>query len=725
MNSSCQVSCAQDGDKSFEEEVREHLLGLSLRLQEAHARQVHSLRTQNDQLRERCSQLAVRRDDKISTECCTLQNSVLEVMPSQPPASKSPMALLMNNQKSSVSDNADLLLQRAVNYLPCFEDDSMTTNENDAAYSEPGIQKWKDIIERIRLHQVGMHQLSNPDLCGEVSRVVRASQARDDGYLQWIVARPTSLPRMLWDGIGFFLVFFDLITLPVVEAFRPQLSDWYIASEFGAIIFWQIDMISQFFLGYYAEGFLEMRPKWTARHYFTGWFPFDFIVIVCDWYFKALEGKDRGTGTVRVGRTGKMAKIVSLLHTLRAFRLMRIWKYKEVFGHVRGLFSNELSFLLFKLVRLAIMVLLLNHFVACMWFALGTRVAHQERTWVEESLQHATLQYQYASSLHWAITQFTPASMEVSPVNVYERSFAICIVLFGLLVFSSVISSITGLMLQLRNLSAEHNQQLTRVKKYLSQNRISLELSQQLWNSIRTIPHSGEARIKEEEVELLSRVPENLRSSLREEIYLPFITRHPFFCALATMDGSLTFALCSEAMTHASVRADHEVFTRGSEVQLTFVSSGALMYSLSHNSASASRFRSLCAVTPKTRSADIVAGHILQQGDWMCEACLWMSWVPCGVTIASSTTELFQMNTKKFHDLVEHSGLQSKQAVARYGAYFVARLHEVGIGHSGMTDVTPDLKTAEQMVAESFRISKGITMFTYFAKHKSFFLGPE
>ena len=51
-------------------------------------------------------------------------------------------------------------------------------------------------------------------------------------------------------------------------------------------------------------------------------------------------------------------------------------------------------------------------------------------------------------------SRFTPASMEVVPANEYERFFTVCMILCGMLIFSSFVSAITSAMNQLRNLNS-------------------------------------------------------------------------------------------------------------------------------------------------------------------------------------------------------------------------------------------------------------------------------
>eukprot|EP00438_Fugacium_kawagutii_P026712 Skav219970 [mRNA] locus=scaffold2879:389420:443892:+ [translate_table: standard] len=63
-----------------------------------------------------------------------------------------------------------------------------------------------------------------------------------------------------------------------------------------------------------------------------------------------------------------------------------------------------------------------------------------------------SIEYRYATALHWSLTQFTPATVDVHPQNLVERTFAILVLIFGLVLFSSFVSSITASMTQLRNM---------------------------------------------------------------------------------------------------------------------------------------------------------------------------------------------------------------------------------------------------------------------------------
>merc|ERR1719471_252981 len=85
--------------------------------------------------------------------------------------------------------------------------------------------------------------------------------------------------------------------------------------------------------------------------------------------------------------------------------------------------------------------------------------------------------YLYFTSFHWAITQFTPASMDVQPQNLLERVFTVLIVVFALVAFSYVVGSITGSLTQLRSMQEDTYKQFWNLRRYLKQHRVPTALS--------------------------------------------------------------------------------------------------------------------------------------------------------------------------------------------------------------------------------------------------------
>ena len=85
--------------------------------------------------------------------------------------------------------------------------------------------------------------------------------------------------------------------------------------------------------------------------------------------------------------------------------------------------------------------------------------------------------FQYLTAFHWSLTQMTPGSMPVQPVNSCERIFNIACLFLGLLFFGSVISSMTTAFTQLKLLAFEREKTISELETFLRQKAISREMS--------------------------------------------------------------------------------------------------------------------------------------------------------------------------------------------------------------------------------------------------------
>lgn len=65
---------------------------------------------------------------------------------------------------------------------------------------------------------------------------------------------------------------------------------------------------------------------------------------------------------------------------------------------------------------------------------------------------------------------------QVVPTNTFERVFTIAVMLLAVILFSSVLSSITSSMIFLRNLTAERRKQMSYVRRYMTEKRVTLDL---------------------------------------------------------------------------------------------------------------------------------------------------------------------------------------------------------------------------------------------------------
>merc|ERR1719469_279254 len=234
----------------------------------------------------------------------------------------------------------------------------------------------------------------------------------------------------------------------------------------GSCFYWLFDMIASFFVGYHTEAFVELGLAKIARRYLRTWFGVDFSLVVLDLGFIVL-GLSQNVSFMRIGKT--------LSRGMRVLRHLRIVKMHGIITGLMERIRSEHVRTVIAITGQVLVIILVNHFSACGWYALsytgGTRDNWRDHYLIFE--EHQFFLYRYATAMHWSLTQFTPASMEVTPKNVYERTYVIVVIIFALVMFSSFVSAITAAMSRLRAINEDRLAQEDMLRKYITDNRVS------------------------------------------------------------------------------------------------------------------------------------------------------------------------------------------------------------------------------------------------------------
>merc|ERR1712178_514356 len=88
----------------------------------------------------------------------------------------------------------------------------------------------------------------------------------------------------------------------------------------------------------------------------------------------------------------------------------------------------------FGILQVLLILLVVNHLVACIWYTVGCIECDPDQPgWVEtKKMRDRAIPYRYASALHWSLAQFTPAPNEIFPGNFCERIFATFVLMSAL-----------------------------------------------------------------------------------------------------------------------------------------------------------------------------------------------------------------------------------------------------------------------------------------------------
>ncbi|CAK0828465.1 unnamed protein product [Prorocentrum cordatum] len=278
----------------------------------------------------------------------------------------------------------------------------------------------------------------------------------------------------------------------------------------------------------------------------------------------------------------------------------------------------------------------------------------------------------YSTSLHWSLTQFTPASMEIFPRNVAERFFNVGIIVLALLVFSSFVSSITNAMNHIRNINATNTEQETRIRRYFRENSIHHDLASRVWHFVRNNRKVNVRRLRLAHVTSLEGLPIRLKDELLQAQHLPVMQRHPFFkLYLPTVGASMKKRCVQLAIQEADPLA-----SGGSLEAIMVPGKVAKSTGLRNESYVVKKmvfclFGSLEYNDPNGEVIDDDPGCIVSPGEWACEAALWLqeATLQGRLVAGSSGCDALLVDADAFR-IIAKEDVETHHYVAKYAVLF-------------------------------------------------------
>lgn len=470
------------------------------------------------------------------------------------------------------------------------------------------------------------------------------------------------------------LIAYDMLSIPIMISFEPDEMWFTTLMGWTTLIFWTCDVVGSILTGYYEDGRLIMKQSKIIKKYLQGWFWIDMIVVVPDWTMKAMGSMTNIAGLGRILRTARI---------MRVLRMLRLLKLKKLLAVVYDSIDSEYMWIVFSLVKLLLILLVMNHLVACLWYLVG-RLARNEnmaKNWLEDSgmtpVWETDLLWRYTTSLHWSITQFTPASMDISATNSLERFFSIAILFFSLVTISSVIGNVSASMTALRNMGNDEMQQFWMLRRYFKQKRIGFELRDRITKYL-----EHECQVKRDivpltKVGLLVKVSENLKLELSNEMNAPLLKAHPFFLYISKQIPAMMFRLCHIALRTQAYAQEDVAFLAGDEgTKMHFFKAGLFEYKLAD---------------------DTVLDRPLGPRTWSSEAVLWTDWRHRGSLTALKPSEITEIQPTPFINVFRMHPRPFDMG-RQYGLQFVQYMND--INRTSLTDIIFDHDIFTTLVTE-------------------------
>lgn len=480
----------------------------------------------------------------------------------------------------------------------------------------------------------------------------------DSGRLRNFILHPNSATRVFWDMASLILIAYDLIGIPLDLAGFDLSEGRQIIDVFDkcTAAFWLIDIAMSMLTGYHTGGLVEMRPQEISKKYVRSWFLFDFSVVIADWLLIILGG----SAVLRFGKAKRLVRVI------RTFRLLRSVKMTAKIMDLLESLRSETLRITFNIAGLAISILALNHFIACGWYFVGTSVG-EDITWVQRHVNGEPVGMRYATALHWSITQFTPAAMEIHPSNFAERVYTVIVVFFAMITFSTFMGSITVNMTTLRRLQSDPAVHQKILFDYFTEHGVSAELGTRTWGYLKKYHFATKSKVMKKDIEVLKVLPASIHCALNEELYIPVVEKCPYFFQYGCQSFVGLSRVVNEAVREVGVTIGEQLFQGGVVAEgMYFITSGLMRYRHSK----------------ERLSAD------LEKGQWLSEPAMWMRWHRCGTLQATTCCLLLEISAAKFRAIVTEHGRAMSFTRCYVEKLRTFMLEEaINMGHTWKTDI--------------------------------------
>eukprot|EP00811_Abedinium_folium_P001833 NODE_1167_length_2580_cov_9.841419.p1 GENE.NODE_1167_length_2580_cov_9.841419~~NODE_1167_length_2580_cov_9.841419.p1 ORF type:complete len:446 (-),score=75.63 NODE_1167_length_2580_cov_9.841419:492-1829(-) len=374
---------------------------------------------------------------------------------------------------------------------------------------------------------------------------------------------------------------------------------------------------------------------------------------------------------------GDIGKILKGARAVRAIRLLRLLKLQRLVHKMYDMIESEHTFIFVNLLKLLGSVLVLNHIIACLWYLLGNYGADADMTnWITHSnLSHRSMPFKYTTSLHWSLTQFTPAGMDVNARNTLERIFSIVVLFFAMVAFSSIVGGITAGMTSLRNLKQEHTKQLWLLRRYMRQRTVHPDLAGRIHNYLDHKSSTATKLVQEEQIKgVLGQLSAALTNELKYHNLTKSLVSHALFAYIHENMVAVMHRLCKVALS-IEAYGDHEGIFAGGDWAKKVYFLRAPVHMHSHSFTVGAGYNPLGCEPLEPP---------LRYGEAIGEASLWTAWRHQGNFFAMNPCEVISIDSGLFSDvLCMHP--RPWYIASRYAAFFVNYLNS-GLVHDVVRD---------------------------------------
>ena len=339
--------------------------------------------------------------------------------------------------------------------------------------------------------------------------VVMEVEAR--ALLRTFIFHPNDPIRLCWDIFIAVLVVMSVIEVSVDLAFNGNMFSSNLEIALAAL--YAVDICVSFRTAFHEkeEDAYCIIPQRIYKGYLSSWFIIDFLsMIPVDLLVTVLSSGASGTST-------SYNNAIKVLRIFRLTKIIRILKIRSLISRLELVIG--LPSTVFDFISLMFRVLIIGHFIACIWWGFSSLTSDPGTAWFENptivggiDVRNGPIGLQYLWSLYWAITTMTTVGYgDVHASNTNERIVNIFILFIGASVFGFIVANVSAIMEAVSKRSTMISDRMRQVAEYLKEKECPADLSHEI---LRHFKHLYGLKNSAQGKEILNNLPVKLKNKI-------------------------------------------------------------------------------------------------------------------------------------------------------------------------------------------------------------------
>lgn len=399
---------------------------------------------------------------------------------------------------------------------------------------------------------------------------------------------PNGSFKIVWDIFSLLFIVNESIIVPLSLCFEI---------DAGQVIFWistsffTVDIVLNFFTGYFNDGVLVMKHRYIIKNYAKTWFGLD-AASTFPWHMVFSSGN---ATLLKFAKFGKLTRVL---------RLLRVAKLTMLIEQLEELFASSGVVIMLKLMKILAFMGLLCHWVACTWGWIGHperyigEFARQEEqregfhdsrrgcepggpcepmiygsAWRRRyGLEDNPLAEQYLYALRFAAGIFTGSDFGIQPGFWAEWLYVVILMFASFILCSTIVSKIVIIFHKMNQDRHEQEELMLSFKEFMVAGRVPFQLQAKIK---RYLEYQFRSRkdLQIRRFELMEKLSPWLRKELQVHLNRGVLSLHSFF---RDMPGEILAHTCCLATCVLCAPGD-VVMQRGQQIQcMYFVVKGKL-----------------------------------------------------------------------------------------------------------------------------------------------------